>query len=178
MGKANVYRPLNKAGNGPENCAGTTAGVQNIEKWLGDTKWTVIHFNWGLHDLKHVTKDGKPSGDPADPVQATVEQYSKNLEEIVKKLKTTGAKLIFATTTPVVPGTKSPLREPEAPGRYNEAAVKIMMANGIKVDDLYVFALPQLEKIQLPKNVHFNQEGSKTLAEQVAKAIEVALGAK
>lgn len=177
-GKVNVYRPLNKAGNGPENCSGTTAGVQNIDRWLGDIKWAVIHFNWGLHDLKHVTKEGKPSSEAADPVQATIEQYGKNLEEIVKKLKATGAKLIFATTTPVVPGTKSPLRESEAPGKYNEAALKIMTANGIKVDDLYTFVLPQLDKLQLPKNVHFTTEGSKALACQVAKAIEAELGGK
>ena len=177
-GKANVFRPTSKDGKGPENCSGTTAGVQNIDRWLGNTKWAVIHFNWGLHDLKHVTKDGKPSSEESDPVQATVEQYSKNLEEIVKKLKATGAKLIFATTTPVVPGTKSPLREPEAPGKYNEAAVKIMAANGIKVNDLYGFVLPQIEKLQLPKNVHFKPEGSKALAEQVAKAIDEALSGK
>jgi len=179
VGKANVYRPLSKGGDKPENCSGTTAGVQNIDRWLGDKKWAVIHFNWGLHDLKHVKKeDGKPSGDPADPVQATVEQYSKNLEEIVQKLKATGAKLIFATTTPVVPGTKSPLREPEAPGRYNEAALKIMTANGVRINDLYAFALPRLEKLQLPKNVHFTSDGSKALAEQVVQAIETELGKK
>lgn len=174
-GKANVYRPLSKGGKGAENCSGTTAGVQNIDRWLGDTKWAVIHFNWGLHDLKHETKDGKPSGEVSDPVQATVEQYSKNLEDLVKKLKATQAKLIFATTTPVVPGTKSPLREPEAPGRYNEAAVKIMTANGIKVNDLYAFVMPQVDRLQLPLNVHFKPEGSKALAEQVAKSIEAAL---
>lgn len=177
-GKANVYRPLSKDGKGPENCSGTTAGVEKLDRWLGDMKWAVIHFNWGLHDLKHVTREGKPSAEATDPVQATVEQYSKNLEEIVKKLKATGAKLIFATTTPVVPGTRSPLREPEAPGKYNEAAVKIMAANGIKVDDLYAFVSPQLEKLQLPKNVHFNPEGSRALAEQVVRAIEAELNGK
>lgn len=176
-GKANVYRPLSEDGKGAMNCSGTTEGVKKIDGWLGDTKWAVIHFNWGLHDLKHVTKtkDGKPSDEASGPVQATVDQYSKNLEEIVKKLKATGAKLIFATTTPVVPGTKSPLREPEAPGKYNEAAVSIMTANGIKVNDLYGVVMPQLEKLQYPKNVHFNPKGSKALAGQVAKVIEAEL---
>jgi len=178
-GKANVFRPLSKDGRSAENCSGTIAGVEKIDEWLGSTKWAVIHFNWGLHDLKHISKNGgKPSADPADPVQATVEQYSKNLEGIVKKLKATGAKLIFATTTPVVPGTSNPLREPEAPGKYNESAVKIMKANGVKIDDLYSFILPQLSKLQLPKNVHFNTEGSKALAGQVVKAIEAELEGK
>lgn len=172
-GKANVYRPLSKDGKGPENCSGTTFGLENIDRWLGSTKWAVIHFNWGLHDLKHVSKDGgKPSDNPADPVQATEEQYGKNLETIVKKMKATGAKLIFGTTTPVVPGTSKPLREPDAPVKYNEVAGRIMKANGVKIDDLYTFVLPKLEKLQQPKNVHFTSEGSKALAEQVAGVIE------
>lgn len=174
-GKANVFRPLK--GNGPENCSGTTAGVQNIDRWLEGQKWNVIHFNWGLHDLKHVDKDdpNKASSKAEDPVQATVEAYSKNLESIVKKLQAAGAKLIFATTTPVAPGTTNPLREPTSPAVYNAAAVKIMKENNIVVNDLYSFCLPQLDKIQLPKNVHFKPEGSTVLAKEVAKKITEAL---
>ena len=36
----------------PENGGPTTNGRAKIKKWLGDTKWDVIHFNWGLHDIK------------------------------------------------------------------------------------------------------------------------------
>ena len=50
-GKVNVHRPLT-------NCGPTTRGLQGIDQWLGDGKWDVIHFNWGLHDLKRM-KDGK-----------------------------------------------------------------------------------------------------------------------
>jgi acyl-CoA thioesterase-1 len=172
-GKANVYRPLFAESKKPENCSGTTLGVKEIDRWIGDRKWAVIHFNWGLHDLKRVTEPGgnKTTGNPKDPVQATVEQYAKNLEEIVKKLKANGARLVFATTTPVVKGCDNPYRDPEDPPRYNAAAVKIMEANGIRVDDLYAFAAPQLEKIQLPKNVHFTPAGSRALADVVAKVI-------
>lgn len=174
-GKANVFRPLK--GSGPENCSGTTAGVQNIDRWLEGRKWDVIHFNWGLHDMKHVSKDDpiKASSKAEDPVQATVEAYAKNMEALVKKLKATGAKLIFATTTPVAPGTSSPLREPESPGIYNAAALKLMKENNIAVNDLYAFCLPQLNKIQLPKNVHFKSEGSIALAKEVARKITEAL---
>ncbi|MEO6245984.1 MAG: SGNH/GDSL hydrolase family protein [Opitutaceae bacterium] len=169
-GKANVFRPS-------INCQGTTFGVEKIDGWLAGQKWAVIHFNWGLHDLKHVKVAGKSenSNSPTDPLQATVVQYSKNMERLVDKMKTTGAKLVFATTTPVAPGTTNPLREPEAPGKYNASAVKIMAAQGIKVNDLYGSILPHLSQLQLPNNVHFTPEGSKVLAEQVAKAIETEL---
>ena len=50
-GKANVHRI-------PENGSSTDTGVRKLKDWLGEGKWDVIHFNWGLHDLKH-WKDGK-----------------------------------------------------------------------------------------------------------------------
>jgi lysophospholipase L1-like esterase len=177
-GKANVFRPM--GGKQPANCGGTTAGVTQIGQWLGTQKWSVIHFNWGLHDLKHVQVPGtsKNSDNPADPPQATVEQYTQNLAQIVGKLKGTGARLIFATTTPVAPGTSKPAREPEAPPRYNQAALKIMQAEGIRVNDLFAFCEPQLEKLQLPKNVHFTPAGSLALAQEVARAISEVLPEK
>jgi len=164
-GKANVYRPA-------ENCAGTTKGVQAIDRWIGNTQWAVIHFNFGLHDLKHVAQPGddKPTSNPQDPPQATVEKYAENLGIIVQKLKATGARLIFATTTPVPEGTK--IRDAGAERRYNAAALRIMQANGIRVNDLHAFCLPHLDKLQKPRDVHFTAAGSRALAEQVAKVIE------
>jgi len=176
-GKANVFRPHTADGSKPENCSGTTKGVESIDRWLGDRKWDVIHFNWGLHDLKHVTEPGgnTVSKEPNDPVQATVDQYATNLEKIVERLKKTDAKLIFATTTPVVPNTTGPLREPDSPSKYNAAALKIMKENDVAVNDLFAFCEPQVSKLQRPKNVHFTAEGSQALAEQVAKAIQSVL---
>jgi hypothetical protein len=43
---------------------------------------------------------------------------------------------------------------------------------------LYSFAQPRLAEIQLPANVHFKPEGSKQLAEQVAKSVLMTLGSK
>lgn len=176
-GKANVYRPAGADGKGVANCGDTGSGLRMLERWLDNKKWDVIHFNWGLHDMKRVTKDnrGKVSNNPADPELNPVEQYAQNLETLVQKLKATGARLIFATTTPVVPGTINPLRTPDAPAKYNQAAEKIMAANGVKVNDLYTFVLPEVEKLQLPKNVHFTPEGSALIGKRVAEAIETEL---
>src|SRR5262245_39232334 len=44
-GKANIHRILTNGGP-------TTNGLKNLNSWLGSEKWAVIHFNWGLHDLK------------------------------------------------------------------------------------------------------------------------------
>jgi len=172
-GKANIFRPISENGKNAENCAGTTKGVQAIDRWLGDRKWDVIHFNFGLHDLKHVVKSGDETAtsNSSDPRQASLERYRKNLETIVSKLRVTGARLVFATTTPVAPGTDSPLREPEAPPHYNAVALEVMKAHDIRVNDLFAFCTPHLKEWQRTKNVHFTPEGSKALAGQVVKVI-------
>jgi len=170
-GKANVFRPITAKG-AAENCSDTGTGVAELDRWLAlAPKWDVIHFNWGLHDLKHM-KDGKPSRDAADPPLRSVAEYQANLEKIVARLKKTGARLIFATTTPVVPGTGNPFRHPDDPPRYNTAAVEVMKASGVRVNDLFAFIQPRLAEVQLPKNVHFTAAGSTMLARQVADAIQ------
>lgn len=161
-GKANIHRI-------PDNGGPTTNGLAKLQKWLGDGKWDVIHFNWGLHDLK-IMPDGKR--------QVTPEAYEKNLRELVRRLKTTGAKLIWASTTPVPQGKLSPPREADDVPVYNSIAKRIMVENQIPTDDLYSVALPQLATIQRPENVHFTSEGSEVLAKEVTASIASALARK
>lgn len=160
QGMANVHRIA-------ENGGPTINGLAKIDKWLGDGKWDVIHFNWGLHDLKR---------DKEDKMQVPLDQYEKNLRELVKRLKATKAKLVWASTTPVPEAKVSPARKNSDVIAYNAVAKKIMEENGVAIDDLYTFALPRLDKIQLSANVHFNAEGSTALAEQVAASIQKSLG--
>lgn len=158
------------------NSQGTTHGIAQIENWLGDADWDLIHFNFGLHDLKRVKKAGtsKNSNDPNDPYQANLETYANNMRQIVESLKQTDAKLIFATTTPFPAGVK-PFRDPADVARYNDAAIEIMNENDIPVNDLCAAIAEQLEELQQPKNVHFNKAGSQFLAEKVADTILAAI---
>jgi acyl-CoA thioesterase-1 len=172
LGIAEVFRPELEDGT-PENCAGTTKGVMELNRWLGDTKWNVIHFNFGLHDLKHIDPDtGENSMNPKDPQQAPLKQYKKNLSQIVDRLLETGAHLIFATTTPYPNPVDGPLRKPGQAQKYNDAALKIVEKQDIQVNDLYSFVKPQMETLMLKKNVHFNEDGSKALAEEVVRLIK------
>lgn len=176
-GEMTVLRPTARNGR-PENCSGTTAGVANIDRWLriDGGKWDVIHFNWGLHDLKHVRPDGQASDLATDPPQAAVEVYEKQLREIVAKLKATGARLVFATTTPAPEGAMRVYRTDADVVRYNEAARRVMKENGIAVNDLYAFAKPRLAELQIqPANVHFTPKGSEALADEVVRALRAAL---
>ena len=55
---------------------------------------------------------------------------------------------------------------------------KVAEENNIEVNDLFEFANPQLESIQIPANVHFTKKGSKVLAEKVAETIKAAIAPK
>jgi lysophospholipase L1-like esterase len=158
-GKANVHRI-------PQNGGPTKLGVEKIDAWLGKGKWDVIHFNWGIHDLKFMP-DEKRQVEPAD--------YEKNLRTLVAKMKATGAKLIWATITPIPSGELVPPRRFGEVAEYNDIARRVMTENGVAIDDLNTAITPQIAQLQNPKDVHYKPDGYKLLAGEVARSIEAAL---
>jgi hypothetical protein len=160
--KANVHRI-------PANGGPTKNTLVSVDKWLGTGHWDVIHFNWGIHDLK-IMPDGQRQVEPAD--------YEKNLRTLVAKFKATGAKLIWATTTPIPEGELNPPRSFGKVPEYNEIAKRVMTENGVAIDDLNTAITPHLAEYQNSKDVHYKSEGYALLARQVAASIEAALAAK
>ena len=170
-GIAKLNRPMLPEG-GFQNCAGTTKGVEKIDQWIGETKWDLIHFNFGLHDIKHIDPlTGKNSKSFDDPHQASPDQYEKNLKLIVKKLKNTKAKLIFASTTPYPDEGLKPARKPGMHKIYNSIALRVMKKNKIFINDLHAFVMPRIKELQRPNNVHFSKYGSEELSKVVVKSI-------
>lgn len=151
----------------------TLRGIDQIDTWLRDGDWDVIHFNWGLHDIRRDRKEGQTG--PV-PWQVDADQYRANLEALVQRLKQTGAVLIWATTTPVPEGAQSRVAGDEV--LVNAIAAPIMAQHGVRVNDLHAHVLPRLSEFQRPANVHFTEEGSAFLAEAVATAIRDALPAE
>jgi len=146
-GKVNVHRA-------PANCGATTLGVKKINDWLGDGNWDVIHFNFGIHDRN-----------------LPPETYAANLEQIVATLQKTGAKLIWARTTPPANADNAEKFSPEQCAAVNRIADEIMARHGIPIDDLCSPIKPRLAELQNPNNVHFNEAGYKFLAEKASSAI-------
>ena len=173
-GKANVSRP--KA-----NCGPTTNYLKALDNWLtgpgvthaANTKWDIIHFNAGLHDLCYRNPDAKAYGN-RDKVNGTLsvtlEDYEQNLETIVQRLKKTGATIIFANTTVVPEGEAG--RKVGDDIRYNEVAAKVMARHGIAVNDLQALTATFPPKLfRKPGDVHYTEQGSQKLADQVCTAI-------
>lgn len=168
-GRANVHRP-------PVNCGDTARGVASLDAWLGDGRWDVIHFNFGLHDLKYLDDRGQLAPPATGKQVHSPEQYAANLRRIAARLQRTGAKLIFATTTPVPPGSQG--RLPEDAARYNAVALRVLREHGVAINDLHAFAAPRLAELQRPANVHFTDAGSGRLADEVATRIAAQLPAR
>ena len=164
----------------------------NLEKWLGDGKWDVIHVNFGIWD-NHYIKGGPcdmdlywgsgykdVTGDLAQDwairgegfhLRATVKDYERNLRTILARLKRTGAKVVFGLTTPLQ-GWQSH----ETNGHLdadNEIAEAVCEEMGVKVNDLHAVACWHLG--DQTDGCHFNQAGYAVLADRVVEAIDDAL---
>jgi len=170
-GKANVHRP-------PVNCAATIHGLKNLETWLAiggeNKKWEIIHFNWGLHDLKYMGPNGENLADPkaeTSKQQVAPRAYEKNLRELAKRLKKTGARLIWRNTTPVPTGVRG--RVPGHSAEYNKIAARVMNEMEVEIHDLYSFAKTNAAKIQKKADVHYTRAGSIQLAEEVVKTLKI-----
>jgi len=170
-GFANVYRVAT-------NAQESGKGVREIDQWLrtgGVGKWHLIHFNFGLHDIKGMPGP-KPGTAYADrPCFTPPADYRKNLEHIADGLLRTNATLVWCATTP------SPAEQVRPPRRnsdiiaYNRIAADVMQRRGIMLHDLYAKTLPRLSEVQIPANVHFTHAGSAVLGEMVAQYIREAL---
>jgi lysophospholipase L1-like esterase len=165
-GKANVHRI-------PVNGGATEVGLENIDAWLGSGKWDVIHFNFGLHDAKYFS---------ATTQRASRDDYVANLQKLVNRMKATGAKLIFATTTPVPEilqhGKAKGNRVFDSIPERNALAVALMKKNGVAVDDLYTVIAQGAPGLGRENDVHFSPEGYEVLARAVADSIATQLPAR
>lgn len=149
VGKANVLRI-------PENGGQSQKGVEKLTQWLGNEKWDVIHFNWGLHDCFR---------------KVSLKQYEANLRAIVTILKSTNAQTIWATTTPI-PKNNPWGATAGVEAKYNAIAKTIMEENDIVINDLHTCISPDFTKlITRPTDVHFTTAGSQRLAKPIAAMI-------
>lgn len=166
-----------KVSHNPGNAQHTGTGLKKIDQWLGKESWDVIHFNWGLWDLCYrdppgSLKRGKKNG----RISIEIDQYQKNLEKLINRLKKTGAKLIWASTTFVPEGETG--RKMGDDRRYNEVARKLMKKHRIVVNDLHAATVGfPGELFRAPGDVHFKPEGRKKLAALVtARIVEAVNG--
>jgi len=143
------------------------ADFDSFARHLKETKYDVIHFNFGLNDIFR----GRKGAWHAPPAR-----YAANLDRIVTMLKANGAKVIWANTTPV------PANAPHMPAGddliYNAAAKKVMDKHNIAINDLHgvVTSWDGYAEWKTGDNVHFSGAVYRKLAEQVAERIAKQFG--
>jgi len=161
----------------PGNAMYSASGLRSLPGWLAGQQFDLIHFNWGLWDLHRMDASADPLEPSVDKFKpngvrrTTPEQYAANLEAIVKILHATGAKLIWASSTPLIDHGNLCIK-PADVAPYNVVASQVMAGHRIPINDLNAHA--RLDLLD-PDGCHFTDEGYRHLARQVATTIEGAL---
>lgn len=138
-------------------CVTDRSYIKELTYMLEEYDYSVIHFNNGLHSL---TTDRMEWETALRAVVKVIQQKAKN------------AKLIYATATPVA----DPANTVKAKA-LNDIALKIMAEHGIPIDDLFGLMNSMAETKPWADGVHFNEEGRKLQAKQVAEFVRKALPA-
>lgn len=152
---------------GPEENGGTSENVLNhLEEWVLLRRAGIIHVNAGLHDLRRAL-DATENAIP-------LEEYRHHVELVLRTVRDeTGARLIWATTTPVNSelhrGSKGFQRLETNVAAYNEAATEICDRLGVEINDLFeVVSESGRDRLLTADGVHFTDEGYALLGKAVA----------
>ncbi len=160
----------------PENAGDSRNVLAHLDEWAIRDRPAVVHFNAGLHDIKLDPASGSH--------QVELPEYRDNLRAILRRLgAATDARLVFATTTPVVESRRERGKRPEFLLRnadvdaYNRAAREVAADSPIaRVDDLHALVERVGPGAALgPDGVHFLEAASRALAEGVVASVEAAL---
>ena len=142
--------------------------LRNLDEWVIKEKPDIVHINAGLHDLKLTDKS----------YQVAMADYEKNLRTILERIrKDTKAKVIFATTTPILDDRHAKRKvgfdrfEADVL-KYNVAAVAVMKQAAVPINDLHsVVEGGGREKLMLADGTHYTEEGYEVLAAAVSESI-------
>jgi len=140
-------------------CVTDRSYLRELAYMLEEYEYEVIHFNNGLHSL---TTPG-------------LQRWKDGLRAALQLIreKGRGAKIIWASSTPV--------NDPALAGRVeklNAIALEVMRENNIPVNDLFALMDPLERDTYWVDPYHYNDDGKKMQAIQVANAILEAMGKK
>ena len=127
----------------PGEIRNSSTALENIDQWVGTGKWDLIHFNFGLGDLVYRApgmKSFRVMAKDAGGIRATKPQdYENNLRELVRRLKSTNATLVWANTTPIRHSASNVFVK-GSEIEYNAIAEKVMIEEKVAVNDMFEYA--------------------------------------
>jgi lysophospholipase L1-like esterase len=154
---------------GPEeNCQFSTYTLSSLDTWIGLLGIpNIVHWNNGIHDAGH--------NPDRTPIQIPLEVYEKNLELILKSLRSITPNIIWATSTPVHPDR--PFRNDQWSWRneeidqYNSVATEFMKKQGVPINDLHSIVASDPDQYLADDQLHLSEKGVAKCAEAVTEAI-------
>jgi len=140
----------------PNTVANSKTALENLDQLLGRLDrngsplpteqwptWDLIHINVGLGDLVYRVpnmESFRVLPIHAGGVVATEpNQYEKNLDELIGKLKATGAKIVWANTTPIR-HSRSNVFKVGSEVEYNLIADRVMKKHQVPINDMNGYA--------------------------------------
>ena len=114
-----------------------------------------------------------------------IPEYLHFLKRIINLSRFAGAKVIFATTTPLVDAVSAEdnmgtgvtiSARNEMVKEYNNAAKALMKTEGVTVNDLYEFCIKHPTCYKCEDLLHHSHEGNLACAKVIAEAIKKELG--
>ncbi len=174
-GKVRIHYPQGDASN-----SGTA--LADINPLLGETQWDIIYFNFGIGELFHkdpATREIRIMAKDGGGVRvSTPIQYEKQLDALVQRLKTTKAKLIWGSTTPMAnvnffSSFQGNLFDANSDMEYNTIAARVMAKHKIPVIDLHAHVMAQFKPDeQHPPYTQYAKEMEKRGASLHAPLVE------
>lgn len=160
---ADVYFPR-------ENCCYTANYLRNLHNWtdaLGLYEADAVHFNVGHWDTVRIYGDG-PLTKP--------DNYRDNLERIVDRIRYLfpEAKIIFATSTPVVEEgfiEEFETRHNSDVELYNEIAVGALTKKGVIINDLHALMKGKPDSLHSDQTHYYTPDATELLGKQVCKVL-------
>ena len=162
--KAEVWGPM-------ENCRHSLWVLDHFQEWVADQEPDVVHVNFGIHDCIPMA-DGNH--------QVLLPQYRLSIKRVISKVKDLGkTQMIWATTTPLYrseqdkPMNEWQVREDAQLKEYNDAALEIVQAKSLPVNDLHeVIMSNDYSKCLIEDGCHMTEFGNDVLSDAVVKATE------
>lgn len=153
--KANVAYPQ-------ENCRWSGYMYNTLRYWLPELpKPDVIHFNSGIWECVHLYGESEPF--------YTTEDYVRDVMRVYHELCKTGAKIIFATTTPIQKHVKLYNHEVQ---KNLDAILPYLQAEGCEINDLNAVVRADMDRFILPNDgCHLTEEGAHACANAVVRTV-------
>lgn len=135
-------------------------------------KVDLVHFNNGYWDMSVMPFLNRPL--------FSTEEYKHGLRRIIELSRAAGAKVVFATTTPLPADSQAKdntgtgadfTMEKENVIIYNKAALEVMEEENVTVNDLYSFCKQDKRYYKCEDNLHHSEEGNKIIAKEIADFI-------